>query len=151
CKLGTRTVRPHLFALEEFGVEVTAKTGHYMVNVNKKQPEEIVLYESGDTVTENVLMAAARFDHEVTIKMASADYMVQDLCFFLRKLGGKIDGIGTTSLRIKGVGEIKKNVTYYPSEDPVEAMPFVAAAVATNSELSITRVPVEFGELAMVR
>ncbi len=151
CKLGTRTVRPHLFALEEFGVDVVAKTGRYHVKVNKKTPDEIVLYESGDTVTENVLMAAARMEHEVTIKMASANYMVQDLCFFLRKLGVKVDGIGTTTLRVKGVGEIKKNVTYYPSEDPVEAMTFIAAAVTTNSQLTITRAPIEFVELELIK
>ncbi len=151
CKLGTRTVRPHLFALEEFGVNVVAKTGHYNVKVTKKSPDKIILYESGDTVTENTLMAAARLDGGVTIKMASANYMVQDLCFFLCKLGVKIDGIGTTTLRVKGVGEIKKNITYYPSEDPVEAMTFIAAAVTTNSKLTITRAPIEFIELELVK
>lgn len=151
CKLGTRTVRPHLFALEEFGVDVVAKSGHYRVNVNKKNAKEIILYESGDTVTENVLMAAAKFEHEVTLKMASANYMVQDVCFFLRKLGVRIDGIGTTTLKIKGVKDIKKNVTYYPSEDPVEAMTFVAAAVTTNSKLTITRAPIEFIELELLK
>lgn len=151
CKLGTRTVRPHLFALEEFGVSVVAKTGRYHVKVNKKSPKEIVLYESGDTVTENALMAAARYEDETVIKMASANYMVQDLCYFLRKLGVRIDGIGTTTLRVKGVGEIKKNITYYPSEDPVEAMTFIAAAVTTNSRLTITRVPIEFVELELVK
>jgi UDP-N-acetylglucosamine 1-carboxyvinyltransferase len=151
CKLGTRTVRPHLFALEEFGLDVVAKTGHYHVTVNKKQPDEVVLYESGDTVTENLLMAAARFEHDVTIKMASANYQVQDVCFFLKKLGVKIDGIGTSTLRIRGVGEIKKNITYYPSEDPIESMTFVAAAVTTNSKLTITRVPIEFLELELLK
>lgn len=151
CKLGTRTVRPHLFALEEFGVGVIAKTGHYNVTVDKKRPTEIVLYESGDTVTENVLMAAARFDHEVTIKMASANYAVQDLCIFLRKLGVRVDGVGSTTLRVRGVKEIKKNVTYYPSEDPVEAMTFIAAAVTTDSKLTIARAPIEFLELELVK
>ncbi len=151
CKLGTRTVRPHLFALEEFGVDVVAKTGHYNVKVNKKYPSNIVLYESGDTTTENVIMAAARFEQEVTIKMASANYMVQDLCFFLKKLGVRIEGIGTSTLRIRGVKHIKKNVTYYPSEDPVEAMLFVAAAVTTNSALTIKRAHIEFLELELLK
>src|SRR5690606_12555852 len=61
CKLGTRTVQPHLFALEEFGVDIVAKTGHYNVTVNKRHPKQVVLYESGDTTTENAVMAAARF------------------------------------------------------------------------------------------
>ncbi len=151
CKLGTRTVQPHLFALEEFGVDIDAKVGHYHVRVNKKQPTDVILYESGDTTTENVLMAAAKFDHEVTIKMASANYMVQDLCFFLKKLGVKIDGIGTSTLRIRGVTDIKKNVTFYPSEDPIESMTFIAAAITTNSKLTITRAPIEFLELELLK
>jgi UDP-N-acetylglucosamine 1-carboxyvinyltransferase len=83
--------------------------------------------------------------------MASANYMVQDLCFFLKKLGVKIDGIGTSTLHIKGVKEIKKNVTYYPSEDPIESMTFVAAAVATNSKLTVTRSPIDFLELELLK
>lgn len=151
CKLGTRTVQPHLFALEEFGVNIEAKSGHYQVNVNKKQPKQVVLYESGDTTTENALMAAARFEGEVTIKMASANYMVQDLCFFLKKLGVKVEGIGTSTLKIRGVGNIKKNVTYYPSEDPIESMTFIAAALVTNSKITISRAPIEFLELEILK
>jgi UDP-N-acetylglucosamine 1-carboxyvinyltransferase len=151
CKLGTRTVQPHLFALEEFGVDIIAKTGHYNVTVKKHPAKEIVLYESGDTTTENVLMAAARFEEETVIKMASANYMVQDLCFFLKKLGVKIEGIGTSTLRIKGVADIRKNVAYYPSEDPIESMTFIAAAVTTNSTLTIRRAPIEFLELELLK
>ncbi len=141
CKLGARTVEPHLFALEEFGVDIAAKSGYYRVTVNKKAPGEMVLYESGNTVTNNVLMAAARMTEETDIQAASGDYMVQDLCHFLCKLGVQIDGIGTAFLKIKGVGHIKKNVTFAPSEDPIEAMFFLSAAVTTNSKITIERVP----------
>lgn len=151
CKLGTRTVQPHLFALEELGVDIVAKTGFYHVKVNKHPSAQIVLYESGDTTTENVLMAASKFEEEIVIKMASANYMVQDLCYFLKKLGVKIEGIGTSTLRVRGVKNIKKNVTYYPSEDPIEAMTFVAAAVTTNSKLTVTRAPIEFLELELLK
>lgn len=151
CKLGTRTVQPHLFALEEFGVDIVAKTGYYQVNVHKTKPREIILYESGDTTTENVIMAAAKLEHEVTIKMASGNYMVQDLCFFLKKLGVRIEGIGTSTLKIRGVKEMRKNITYYPSEDPVESMTFVSAAVTTNSKLTVERVPIEFMELELLK
>lgn len=151
CKLGNRTVKPHLYALEEFGVDIEAKSGHYRVTVDPKKPKEIVLYESGDTTTENAIMAAARYDGEVVIKMASANYMVQDLCYFLKKLGVKIDGIGTSTLTIRGVKNIKKNLTYYPSEDPIESMTFIAAAVATNSSITITRAPIEFLELELLK
>jgi UDP-N-acetylglucosamine 1-carboxyvinyltransferase len=152
CELGRRTVIPHLYGLEEFGVEVFTKTNHYHVTSEAHVPtRNVVLYESGDTTTENILMAAARIEEETVIKMASANYMVQDLCFYLKKLGVKIDGIGTTTLRVRGVKNIKKNITYAPAEDPIEAMTFISAAVATNSKITIKRVPIDFLELELIK
>lgn len=152
CELGRRTVLPHLYGLEEFGVDIFTKTGHYHVTANARLPKRsVVLYESGDTTTENILMAAAGIEGETVIKMASANYMVQDLCFFLQKLGVKIEGIGSSTLRVQGVKNIKKNVTYSPSEDPVEAMTFISAAVTTNSSITIHRAPIEFLELELLK
>lgn len=152
CELGRRTVLPHIYGLEEFGTRVVAKSGHYNVSVQKHLPKRpVVLYESGDTVTENILLAAARFEGETIIKMASANYAIQDLCFFLGKLGIKIDGVGTTTLKIRGVRHIKKNISYAPSEDPVEAMTFIAAAITTNSSIKILRAPIEFLELELLK
>ncbi len=151
CKLGARTVEPHLFALEEFGVSIVATTGFYNVTVNKKAPGEFVLYESGNTVTNNVLMAAARTTEKTVIQAASGDYMVQDLCFFLQKLGVSIDGIGSAFLTIEGVPYIKKNVTYAPTEDPIEAMFFIAAAVTTNSKITVQRVPYKWIGLELLK
>ncbi len=151
CELGKRTVLPHIYALQELGAEIIAKTGHYNIKVRARDATRpIVLYESGDTTTENVLMAAA-FAGDTTIKMASANYAVQDMCFFLQKLGVRIDGIGTTTLRIRGVKAIKKNVSYAPSEDPVEAMTFIAAAITTDSTITIKRAPIEFLELELLK
>lgn len=152
CKLGARTVEPHLFALEEFGVNIVATNGHYVVTSKHKAPGHVVLYESGDTVTENALFAAARTPEETVLQFASANYMVQDVCHFLEKLGVKIEGIGSTVLRIKGVkGPIRKNVTYAPAEDPIEAMFFTAAAVTTNSSITIKRVPIDFMALEYLK
>lgn len=151
CKLGTRTVAPHLYALEEFGVGIVATQGHYEVSVHKQPAGRVVLYESGDTVTENALLAAARTPEETILQFASANYMVQDVCFFLQKLGVKIDGVGTSTLTIKGVPFIKKNITYAPAEDPIEAMFFVSAAVATDSKITIRRVPIDFMALEMLK
>jgi len=94
-------------------------------------------------------MAAARTPEETIIDFATANYMVQDVCFYLQKLGVQIEGIGTTSLRVRGVADIKKNVTYAPAEDPIEAMFFTAAAVTTNSEITIERVPINFMALEL--
>ena len=152
CDLGTRTVEPHLDGLGEFGMNVIAKPGtdYYQVNVAEKAPSRtLLLTERGDTVTENVIMAAALYDGVTVIRNASPNYMVQDVCFFLEKLGVKIDGIGTTTLTIRGKRSINQTVEYSPSEDPIEAMSFIAAAVVTDSEITIKRAPIEFVELEL--
>ncbi len=151
CKLGQRTVEPHLFALQEFGVSIKAHSGAYQINVTPQDAGRFPLYEMGDTVTENALMAAAGREEETIIEFASANYMVQDMCYFLQKLGVKIDGIGTSTLRVRGVKHIKKNITYAPAEDPIEAMFFISAAVTTNSDITIERVPVAFVTLELLK
>lgn len=150
CKLGSRTVRPHFYALEHFGVHIDVTDDAYKVTSSLVCPQEIVLYESGDTVTENALMAAALSPCTTTIKYASANYMVQEMCHFLVACGVTIEGIGTTTLTITGVKEINADITYHLSEDPTDSMFFIAAAIVTNSTLTITRCPIDFLELELL-
>ncbi len=151
CQLGLRTVEPHLTALRPFGLAVAATDGVYHCQVDRAvaPSRPIVLTERGDTVTENALLAAALHDGETVIRNASSNYMVQDLCFFLQALGVQIKGIGTTTLRIHGRPEIEVDVDYAPSEDPIEAMSLLAAAIVTDSEITIRRAPIEFLEIEL--
>ncbi len=151
CDLGTRTVEPHMAALRRFGLEVKATEGDYNADVDRTvfPTRPIVLTERGDTVTENALLAAARHDGVSVIRNASSNYMVQDLCFYLAELGVRIDGIGTTTLTVHGCADIDRDVTYSPSPDPIEAMSLVAAAVVTDSEITVRRVPIEFMEIEL--
>jgi UDP-N-acetylglucosamine 1-carboxyvinyltransferase len=151
CKLGSRTVRPHFYALEKFGVKIETHHDAYTVTRRTLKPSYVVLYEAGDTVTENVLMAAALIPGKTTIRFASANYQVQDMCFFLQQLGVSIEGVGTTTLVVHGLSSINKNITYYPSEDPIESMFFIAAAATTNSSIEIRRCPIDFLELELLR
>jgi UDP-N-acetylglucosamine 1-carboxyvinyltransferase len=151
CDLGTRTVEPHLIALRPFGLSIEATAGWYQATVAPDVPEElsVVLTERGDTVTENAIMAAAVRDGVTTIRNASPNYMVQDLCFYLELLGITIEGIGSTTLRITGRSVINEDVDYWPSEDPVEAMSLLTAGIVTDSEITVTRVPIEFMEIEL--
>ncbi|MBQ6486839.1 UDP-N-acetylglucosamine 1-carboxyvinyltransferase [Candidatus Saccharibacteria bacterium] len=156
CSLGTRTIEPHLLALKSFGLKVdaTKNSGFYEVEVNQETLNKytdryIVLTERGDTVTENVLMAAALSPGKTTIVGASPNYMVQDVCFFLEKLGVKVSGIGTTTLVVRGRSRINDDVEYNVSEDPIEAMSFIAVALATHSEIKLIRAPIEFLEVEL--
>ncbi|MDR0847996.1 MAG: UDP-N-acetylglucosamine 1-carboxyvinyltransferase [Propionibacteriaceae bacterium] len=151
CDLGTRTIEPHLQALKHLGLEIEATAGlyHCEVHTPSNEARHFALTERGDTVTENALMAAARTPGVTVIRNASPNYMVQDLCAFLVKLGVPIEGIGTTTLTVHGVGEIDQDVEYDISEDPIESMTLLTAAVVTESELTITRVPIEFMEIEL--
>lgn len=150
CDLGTRTVEPHLVGLSAFGLDVEARPGtdYYHATVRDKAPAKtILLTERGDTVTENIIMAAALYPGVTKIRNASPNYAIQDLCFFLQELGVKIEGIGTTILSITGRNSIDQDIDYFPSEDPIEAMSFIAAALVTDSEITVKRIPIEFTEL----
>jgi UDP-N-acetylglucosamine 1-carboxyvinyltransferase len=151
CKLGERTIRPHLFALEEFGLKVDTETGWYNCTSNPKNPDKVVMYEPGNTPTENAIMAAALTPGKVRIHRAAYNYMVVDLCYFLQELGVKIEGIGTDRLTIHGLKSMNKNVEYWPTEDPIEAMTFLSIAATTNSPITIKRCPIDFLELELLK
>ncbi|MFZ2560240.1 MAG: UDP-N-acetylglucosamine 1-carboxyvinyltransferase [Candidatus Nanoperiomorbaceae bacterium] len=146
CNLGTRTVEPHLRALENYGMSVEAApdTDYYDVKVKAKAPQKtIILSERGNTTSENLLMAAALYPGVTKMRNVSNDYMVMDLCYFLQKFGVQIDGLGTTNLTVHGRRAINKTVEYFVSEDPIEAFSFMTAAIVTNSEITVRRAPIE--------
>jgi UDP-N-acetylglucosamine 1-carboxyvinyltransferase len=107
------------------------------------------MYEAGDTACENILTAVAKINGTTTIRFASANYMVQEICFFLENLGVQIDGIGTSTLVVHGIEDINIDVEYTNSEDPIESMMFISAAITTDSELEITRCPIDFLSLEL--
>ena len=149
CNLGKRTIAAHTYALEELGVKIKTTAKSYEISAKKLKPAEIVMYESGDTACENVLTAASLIDGETVISFASANYMVQEICFFLETMGVKINGIGTSTLTIHGIKEINKDIEYWNSEDPIESMMFIAAAIVTDSKLIVTRSPIDFLSLEL--
>lgn len=149
CKLGKRTISAHTYALEDVGVKIKTTQDKYEITTSKLKPANIIMYEAGDTACENILTAVSKIDGTTTISFASANYMVQEICFFLEKLGVKIDGIGTSTLVVHGIKDINMDIEYHNSEDPIESMMFISAAIATDSELTITRCPIDFLSLEL--
>ena len=136
CHLGKRTIAAHEYALEQFGAKIKTVSGKYIVSVKKTSPKEVVMYETSDTATNNALFAAAYTKGITIIRFASSNYMVQDVCLYLRKLGIKIDGIGTPTITVHGHNSVvNKRVKYRVTEDPLEAMLFITAAIVTNLSL----------------
>lgn len=151
CKMGERTIASNKYGLETLGVKIKTKESEYEISTPSKlkKGQTIVLYESSDTGAICLLLAAARIDGTTTIKFAPPNYQVQDVCFFLEKLGVKIEGIGTTTLVVHGKKDINEKVEGFVSEDPIESMFFLTAGIVTKSTLTITRCPIDFLELEL--
>ncbi|MDP2641898.1 MAG: UDP-N-acetylglucosamine 1-carboxyvinyltransferase, partial [bacterium] len=159
CKMGERTIAAHRYALEDLGLEIVTKDDHYQISQTKKIKNEVVMYESSDTGTTNAILRAAVMSAPIgasgprrtTIDFAQQNYMVLEVCHFLEKLGIKIEGIGTKTLVIEGNPDINTDVEYSNSEDPVEAMFFITAAIMTHSSLIIKRAPIDFLKVELLK
>lgn len=150
CQLGVRTMVPHIDALHRLGIEVKETEKGFEVDASKRKAGEVIMYEASDTGVENALMAAAKLPGTTVIKFASANYMVQDLCFFLERCGVRIEGIGTSTLTVHGIEDISADITGFPGEDPIESMTFISLAATTGSEITVERCPIDFLELELL-
>lgn len=146
-----RSLLPHLYVLEQFGMTVTQTPEELIIDSRHCRPGTILLSEASDLATENAVLLAASLPGTSTIKFASANYQVQDLCVLLRHMGVSIEGIGTSQLTITGSKAINKPISYTPSEDPIEAMTMIAAGTVTQSHITIQRSPIEFLELELMK
>ena len=156
CDLGKRTINPHFFALQELGVKIKVTDNDYLVTSpkktnNSKRSTPIVMYEASDTGAEIILMAAARIPGRTIIKFTSANYMVQEVCLFLVACGVRVEGIGSSTLIVHGVAQINQEIEYHNSEDPIESMMLISAAICTNSELLIQACPIDFLSLELLK
>lgn len=152
CKMGSRTIAAHKYGLEEFGVSIETKEDYYEIFSERLSPSDVVMYEAGDTAVINVILTAALLDGETNISFASSNYQVQEVCFFLKELGVEIEGVGTHKLKIRNSKfEIRKDIEFTLSEDPIEAMMFISAAIVTNSKLKINRCPIDFLSLELLK
>ncbi len=151
CKMGQRTIAAHRYALESLGVRIVTKESYYEITRKKLKPADVVLYEASDTATENLLIASALIPGKTILRFTPPNYQVQEVCFFLEKCGVKVDGLGTSTLTIHGVKEINSSIEYWNSEDPIESMMFISSAIVTNSKLTITRCPIDFLSLELLK
>jgi len=143
CKLGKRTVNPYLISLKYLGIKVKISATSYNISYLTKSATSFTMYETSDTGTENAIMAAVLTPGKTVINFASANYMVQDLVYFLKKAGAKIEWKGF-KLIINGVKSLKPVKDYPIMPDPIESMAFISLAITTHSQLKVTNCPIDF-------
>lgn len=149
CDLGKRTVNPHILAFEHIGIKIKETKNSYLISQNYPQGAEFVMYESGDTATENTIMAASLIGGKTKIHFASSNYMVQDLYYFLKKAGAILDGLGSFKITVGGVKKLNPVKNYPIMPDPIEAMTLISIAITTQSQLKIIGCPIDFLRLEL--
>ncbi|MDZ7799133.1 MAG: UDP-N-acetylglucosamine 1-carboxyvinyltransferase [Patescibacteria group bacterium] len=150
CIIGSRPIDTHLYVFKKLGAKIEQKNEEYILKAKNLKGSTIILPEFSVTATENAIMAAVLAQGLTTIKMAAAEPHVQDLCNFLNKFGARIKGIGTHTLKIRGVERLKGG-SYKIIPDQIEAGTFAVMAAATRSKLTIKQVVSEHLESVVLK
>lgn len=136
CVIGARPVEAHLDALMKFGVHVTQKEKGYEIDAKERHPAKVVLRQMSVTATENAMMLAALLPGESIIKIAACEPHVVDLGHFLEKMGAKVEGLGTHTLRIVGTNALH-GAHHSIIPDHNEAATYLILGAATKSEITV--------------
>lgn len=139
CVIGKRSIHAHAYALEKLGAKNKSTENILKFEAKKIVPTAFNLPELSVTATENALMAASLSSDETKIRMAAYEPHVQNLCEFLQKLGVKIAGIGSHTLKIVGARNLK-SATHATTPDYLEAATFALAALLTKGKIRIENV-----------
>ncbi|MGB3023044.1 MAG: UDP-N-acetylglucosamine 1-carboxyvinyltransferase [Methyloceanibacter sp.] len=135
CAIGTRPVDMHLTTLEALGAEIELEGGY----VNAKAPKgltggKVTLSKVSVGATHNAMMAAVLARGDTLIENAAREPEVADVANCLKKMGAKIDGIGTSTLRVQGVDQLR-GAEHTVLPDRIETGTYAMAAAITGGEV----------------
>lgn len=140
CGIGSRPIDLHLKGFRSLGVNV--KVGHGEVEATVDEPmkgSHIYLDFPSVGATENIIMAAVLAEGTTVIENAAQEPEITDLTSFLSKMGAKISGAGTSTIRIRGV-ESLKGCTHQVMPDRIEAGTYMLATAVTKGKVKIDNV-----------
>ncbi|WP_455257960.1 UDP-N-acetylglucosamine 1-carboxyvinyltransferase [Peptoniphilus asaccharolyticus] len=139
CNIGTRPIDLHLKGFEALGAKIENNVGDITASCEKLVGDTIYLDFPSVGATENIMTAAVLAEGETVIENAAMEPEIVDLANFLRKMGAKVNGAGTSTIRIKGVEELK-GCTHQIIPDRIEAGTFMVAAAMTEGDIKIENV-----------
>jgi UDP-N-acetylglucosamine 1-carboxyvinyltransferase len=137
CAIGARPINLHVSALEELGAEIHQEHGYVEARAPHGLKGKAVHFDRITvTGTEDLLMAAALARGETVIQNAAREPEVQDLAALLNKMGARVEGAGTPTIRVVGVSKLHgAEHTIIP--DRIEAGTFLVAGAMTHGDLVI--------------
>ncbi|HEY1752605.1 MAG TPA: UDP-N-acetylglucosamine 1-carboxyvinyltransferase [Caulobacteraceae bacterium] len=141
CTLGVREIDPHIEVFQTFGVEVTPERGALALSNRGTNGRPFAaashwLDYASVTTTENFVLCAATAEGVSTLTNAASEPHVQELCAFLKKMGAKIDGAGTSRLVVEGVERLG-GAEHDFAEDFHEIATFMALGAITGGEVRV--------------
>ena len=139
CSIGARPIDYHLKGFRALGAEIHEDLGNITASCGELVGEKIYLDFPSVGATENIMMAAVLAKGETVIDNAAKEPEIVDLSNFLRKLGAKVTGAGTSTIRIVGVDRLG-GARHAIIPDRIEAGTFMVAAAITGGEVLVENV-----------
>ena len=136
CDIGLRPIDLHLNGLRRLGVCVSEGGGYIDCSCGKIEGAEVVLDFPSVGATENIILAAAKAKGTTLIRNAAKEPEIVDLQNFINRMGGKIRGAGTATVRIDGVRKLS-GTEYTPVSDRIEAGTFLIASAMCGGEIAL--------------
>jgi len=137
CAIGARPIDLHIKGLELLGAKITQEHGYVEASARRLKGAEIVFDKITVTGTEDLLMAATLAEGETVMENCAREPEVADLADLLNKMGAKITGAGTATIRVKGVEKLH-GAKHRIIPDRIEAATFVLAAALTEGDLNVS-------------
>lgn len=136
CAIGARPINLHLEAMEKMGAIIAINDGYVEAKAKKLIGTTISFDGVTVTGTENVMMAAVLAEGETLLENAAKEPEVVDLANYLIKMGAKIEGAGTSIIKITGVSSLKP-AQHKVIADRIEAGTLLIAGAITGGEVDV--------------
>jgi UDP-N-acetylglucosamine 1-carboxyvinyltransferase len=136
CAIGGRPIDLHIKGLEKMGATITQEHGYLEARAERLRGAHIAFDKITVTGTEDLLMAAVLAEGETLMENCAREPELADLAALLTAMGAKIDGAGTSTLRIKGVERLH-GARYRINPDRIEAGTFLIAGAITHGDLIV--------------
>jgi UDP-N-acetylglucosamine 1-carboxyvinyltransferase len=136
CAIGARPINLHIMGLEKMGARCEIVHGYVEARCEKLRGATILMDTVTVTGTENLMMAACLARGETVLDNAACEPEVVDLAELLRKMGARIEGEGSRTIRIQGVDELH-GCRHRVIADRIEAGTFAVAAAITRGDVEI--------------
>jgi UDP-N-acetylglucosamine 1-carboxyvinyltransferase len=137
CAIGARPIDLHIRGLERLGAAINQEHGYVEASAKRLKGAEIVFDKVTVTGTEDLLMAATLAEGQTVMLNCAREPEVVDLAALLNKMGARIEGAGSPTIRIQGVDRLR-GAKHRIIPDRIEAATFIIAGALTSGDLNIT-------------